>query len=249
MSAGLKDRVVIVTGASKGIGAGIAKAFGRAGASVVVNYASSRSGADAVVSGIEAAGGRAAAVQANVAEEADVKHLFAQTLERFGRVDVLVNNAGVYGATPIAEVTADEFHRQYNINVLGLLLASREAAAAFGDRGGSIINISSSISTLAMPQMSIYAGTKGAVDTITKVLAKELGPKIRVNSVNPGAVFTEGAAGFFEEGGEFRTQLEQMSPLGRIGEPDDIAGAVVFLASDAASWVTGETWGVNGGVK
>ena len=249
MSAGLKDRVVIVTGASKGIGAGIAKAFGRAGASVVVNYASSRSGADAVVSGIEAAGGRAAAVQANVAEEADVKHLFAQTIDRFGRVDVLVNNAGVYGATPIAEVTADEFHRQYNVNVLGLLLASREAAAAFGDRGGSIINISSSISTLAMPQMSIYAGTKGAVDTITKVLAKELGPKIRVNSVNPGAVFTEGAAGFFEEGGEFRTQFEQMSPLGRIGEPDDIAGAVVFLASDAASWVTGETWGVNGGVK
>ena len=249
MSAEFKDRVVIVTGASKGIGAAIAKAFGRAGASVVVNYASSRAGADAVVAAIEAQGGRAAAVQADVASEADVKRLFAETKERFGQVDVLVNNAGVYGATPLPEVSVEEFHRQYNVNVLGLLLASREAAAAFGERGGSIINISSSISTLALPEMSIYAGTKGAVDTITKVLAKELGPKVRVNSINPGAVLTEGAAGFFEEGSEFRAQVEQMSPLGRIGEPDDIAGAVVFLASDAASWVTGELWGVNGGVK
>ena len=245
----LAGKVVVVTGASKGIGAGIARALAAEGASVVVNYAGSKAGADRTVADIVGKGGKATAVQGDVSKAADVQRLFAEAKQAFGGVDVLVNNAGVYNFTPIEAVTAEEFHRQFDINVLGLLLATQEAVKHFGVGGGSIINIGSVVSRLAPPQSAIYTATKGAVDAVTHVLAKELGPrKIRVNSINPGVVDTEGTqtAGFV--GGEFEQQMVAQTPLGRTGQPDDIAPVAVFLASDDSRWVTGETIVTSGGM-
>ncbi len=244
----LSNKVAIVTGASKGIGAAIAKHLGAAGASVVVNYASSREGADKVVAEIKKAGGKAIAVQANVSKKADIDRLFAETKTAFGKLDVLVNNAGVFEFLPLAEVTEEHFHRQFDLNVLGLILASQKAATAFGDAGGTIINISSVVAVSPAPGGAVYSATKAAVDAVTKSLAKELGPKkIRVNSLNPGMVETEGfhAAGI--AGSDFQKQIETATPLGRIGQPDDIGKVAVFLASDDSGWVTGETLLVSGG--
>lgn len=246
----LTNKVAIVTGASKGIGAAIARQLAADGARVVVNYASSKSGADKVVADITAAGGKAVAVQGDVSKEADVIRLFEETKRAFGAVDVLVNNAGVYAWASIEQVTAEDFHRQFGLNVLGLLLASREAVKHFGTGGGNIVNISSVVSELGSPTVSVYAGTKGAVDTITRVLANELGGRgIRVNAVSPGLVATEGAAAFSDAEGEFAKGYVAMAPLGRIGQPVDIAPIVSFLASDDASWITGEVHNVSGGVR
>src|SRR5271155_1489749 len=234
----LKDQVAVVTGASKGIGAGIAKALAAEGASVVVNYSSSKTGADKVVADITSKGGKAIAVQGDVSKQADINRRF----------DILVNNAGIYDFAPIEAVTEDSFHKQFNLNVLGLILSSQAAVKDFGPNGGNIINISSIVSTLAPPNASVYSATKAAVDAVTKSLAKELGPKkIRVNSINPGLVITEGVqtAGFHE--GDFRKQFEAQAPLGRVGQPDDIAPAAVFLASEDSSWLTGETLYISGG--
>jgi 3-oxoacyl-[acyl-carrier protein] reductase len=246
----LKDKVAIVTGASKGIGAAIAEHLAAAGAAVVVNYASSREGADRVVAEIRRQGGKALAVQADVAKQADVERLFAEAKKAFGRLDILVNNAGVYEFLPIEGVTEEHFHKHFDLNVLGLLLASKEAARHFDAAGGSIINISSAASTLTPPNASVYTATKAAVDAVTRSLAKELGPRnIRVNAINPGMVDTEGArAGGFVES-DFRKELEARTPLGRIGQPDDIAPAAVFLASSDAAWITGETLLVAGGLS
>ena len=250
MSQKLAGKVAIVTGASKGIGAEIARELAAQGAAVVVNYASSRAGADKVVADIIGSGGRAVAVQADLADPGKVQQLFAAAREAFGRLDILVNNAGIYEFAPIEEVTPEHFHRQFNLNVLGLLLATQAAVREFGDQGGCVINISSVVATYTPPQSAVYSGTKAAVDAITRSLAKELGPrKIRVNSVNPSMVETEGthAAGITD--GEFRTQIEAITPLGRIGRPRDIAPAVAFLASDDASWITGETLYISGGLR
>ncbi len=225
----LKGKVAIVTGASKGIGASIAKHLAAEGAAVVVNYSSSKEGADRVVSEIASHGGKAIAVQANVAKKAEIERLFAEAKKAYGRLDILVNNAGIYEFSPLADITEDHFHRQFNLNVLGLILASQEAVKHFGESGGSIINISSVVSTLAPPNASVYSATKAAVDAVTRSLAKELGPrKIRVNSINPGMVETEGvhAAGIAES--EMRKQTEAQTPLGRIGQPEDIAPAAVY---------------------
>jgi 3-oxoacyl-[acyl-carrier protein] reductase len=246
----LKDKVAIVTGASKGIGAAIAEHLATAGATVIVNYASSKEGADRVVAEIRRQGGKAVAVQANVAKQADVERLFSETKKAFGRLDILVNNAGIYEFSPIEGVTEEHFHKLFDLNVLGLLLASKEAVRHFDAAGGSIINISSAATTLALPNTSVYTATKAAVDAITRSLAKELGPRnIRVNSINPGMVDTEGmrAAGFAES--DFRKELEARTPLGRIGQPEDIAPAAVFLASPDAAWITGETLLVAGGLR
>jgi 3-oxoacyl-[acyl-carrier protein] reductase len=246
----LQNKVAIVTGASKGIGASIAKHLAAEGAAVVVNYASSKEGADRVVTEISSKGGKAIAVQANVAKQAEIERLFAEAKKAFGRLDILVNNAGVYEFSPIEGVTEEHFHKHFNLNVLGLLLASKEAAKQFGAEGGSIINISSLASTFTPPNTSVYSATKAAVDAITKSLAKELGPrKIRVNSINPGMVETEGvhAGGFAES--DFRKQLEAQTPLGRIGQPHDIAPTAVFLASADAAWITGETLVIAGGLR
>ena len=244
----LTDKVAVVTGASKGIGAQIAKELAAEGASVVVNYASSKAGADKVVSEIKANGGKALAVQGDVAKKADINRLFAETKIAFGELDILVNNAGIYEMYPLEEVTEERFHKQYNLNVLGLLLTTQEAVKHFGTNGGTVINVSSVVSTLGLPGGSIYCGTKAAVDAVTRSLAKELGPrKIRVNSINPGMVETEGthSAGIIES--DFKKQYQAMAPLGRIGKPDDIAPAVVFLASSDSSWMTGETMYITGG--
>jgi 3-oxoacyl-[acyl-carrier protein] reductase len=244
----LQGKVAVVTGASKGIGAGIARALGAAGASVVVNYASDKSGAETVVTDIKTGGGQAVAVKGDVSKAADVKHLFDETRKAFGRLDVLVNNAGVFKFAPLEETTEEEYQRQFGINVLGPLLATREALPLFGSGGGSVINISSVVSRMGIPGSVIYAGTKGALDTITQVLASELGPrKIRVNSINPGMVESEGthAAGFI--GGDFQKNIESQAPLGRIGQPDDIAKVAVFLASEDAGWLTGERISASGG--
>jgi 3-oxoacyl-[acyl-carrier protein] reductase len=246
----LNGKVAVVTGASKGIGAGIASELAARGATVVVNYASSKQGAERVVNEIVSRGGKAVAMQADFSREADIVKLFAETKKQFGKLDILVNNAGVYEFTPLEKLSTENYHKQFNINVLGLLIASREAARLFGDSGGSIINISSAISTAGFPNTSTYAGTKGAVDAITRSLAAELGPrKIRVNSVNPGLVETEGvqAMGVPEE--EFKKPVEAATPLGRVGQPRDIAPVVAFLASDEASWITGETYRVSGGFR
>lgn len=246
----LENKVAVVTGASKGIGAGIAKDLAAAGAAVVVNYSSAKAGAEKVVEDIVKDGGRAVAIQANVADAADVERLFAEAAKTFGGVDVLVNNAGVYKFSPIDEVSEDEFHRQFNTNVLGLLLASKAAVKQFGDKGGSIINIGSVVTAITPPGSSIYTATKGAVDSITHVLSKELGPRnIRVNSINPGMIETEGthAAGFI--GSDFQKETEKTAPLGRIGQPEDIAPLAVFLASDDSRWLTGETLLAGGGVR
>jgi 3-oxoacyl-[acyl-carrier protein] reductase len=246
----LQDKVAIVTGASKGIGASIARYLADEGAAVVVNYASSKAGADRVVADITRQGGTAIAVQADVAEPADIARLFAETKRAFGRLDILVNNAGVYEFLPLEEVTEEHFYKHFDLNVLGLLLASKEAVKHFGADGGSIINISSTASTVTPANSSVYTATKAAVDAITRVLAKELGPRnIRVNAINPGMVETEGvhACGFAES--EFRKQVEAQTPLGRIGQPRDIAPTAVFLASADAGWITGETLLVAGGLR
>jgi 3-oxoacyl-[acyl-carrier protein] reductase len=240
--------VAIVTGASKGIGAAIAKKLADVGASVVVNYASSRGGADRVVAEIVGRGGRAIAVKADVSKAVDVRQLFDETRKAFGSLHVLVNNAGVYRFAPLEDVTEDEFHREFNINVLGVLLASREAMKYFGPDGGSVINISSVASTSPTPTAVVYSATKGAVDTITRVLAKELGPrKIRVNAIKPGGVETEGVHSMGIIGSDFEKQMVARTPLGRLGQPDDIASVAVFLASAASGWMTGETIAVGGG--
>ena len=246
----LDGKVAVVTGASKGIGAAIAKHLAEAGAAVVVNYASSKAGADSVVAEITRKGGKAVAVQANVAKKADVERLFAEAKQAFGGLDMLVNNAGAYEFLPLEGIAEEHFHRLFDLNVLGLILCSQQAVDRFGSNGGSIINISSVASTSAPPTGSVYSATKAAVDAITKSLAKELGPRnIRVNAVNPGMVETEGvrAAGIDES--DFRKQVEAQTPLGRIGQPSDIAPAVVFLASPSSAWITAETFVISGGSR
>ena len=246
----LKGEVALVSGASKGIGAAIAESMAAEGASVVVNYASSKAGADAVVQHITRNGGKAVAVQADVSKPDDIQRLFAETTTAFGKLDVLVNNAGIYEFLPLESITPEHFHKQYDLNVLGLLLMTQEAVKHFGPEGGSIVNISSVAATLAPPTGSVYSGTKAAVVAITKSLAKELGPrKIRVNAINPGMVETEGvhAAGIAES--DFRRQTEAQTPLGRIGQPQDIAPAAVFLASPESAWITGETFYISGGLR
>jgi 3-oxoacyl-[acyl-carrier protein] reductase len=248
----LAGKVAVVTGASKGIGAEIAKHMADEGASVVVNYSSSKEGANRVVAHIIGKGGKAVAVQANVAKQSDIERLFAETKKAFGRLDVLVNNAGVYEFAPLAEVTAEHFHRLFDLNVLGLILTTQEAAKHFGPDGGSIVNISSVVSTYAPPNGSVYSATKAAVDAVTKSLAKELAArKIRVNSINPGMVETEGttSAGIAGSESDFRKRTVSQTPLGRIGQPQDIAPAAVFLASSDSAWVTGETLYISGGLR
>jgi 3-oxoacyl-[acyl-carrier protein] reductase len=246
----LNGKIAVVTGASKGIGADIAKHLAAEGASVVVNYASSKTGADKVVDEIAKRGGKAIAVQGDVAKKKDIEHLFAETKKAFGRLDILVNNAGVYDWSPLEEITEEQFHKHFDVNVLGLLLATQEAVKQFDSAGGNIINISSTVTSLTPPGSSVYTGTKGAVDAITRTLAKELGPrKIRVNAINPGMVETEGvrAAGFDQ--GDLRKGIEAQTPLGRIGQPGDIAPTAVFLASSDSAWITGETLRVAGGLR
>jgi 3-oxoacyl-[acyl-carrier protein] reductase len=246
----LTGKVAVVTGASKGIGAAIATQLAAAGAAVVVNYASSKEGAERIVTAITSHGGKAIAVKADVAKSAEIERLFAETNAAFGRLDILVNNAGVYEFAPLDGITEAHFHKQFDINVLGLLLASQEAAKRFGSEGGSIINISSVVSTLAPPNAAVYSATKAAVDAVTKSLATELGPrKIRVNAINPGLVETEGThtAGVAAAESDFRKDAERTTPLGRIGQPDDIASVAVFLASPDAAWITGETLRAAGG--
>jgi 3-oxoacyl-[acyl-carrier protein] reductase len=250
MAKKLAGKVALVTGASKGIGASIARQLAVEGAAVVVNYASSKEDAARVVGEIASRGGKAVAVRANVARKAEVEHLFAETKKAFGRLDILVNNAGVYEFSPLEAVTEEHFHRQFDLNVLGLIFASREAARLFGPEGGSIVNISSLAGAAPVANGSVYSATKAAVDAVTKSLAKELGPRnIRVNSINPGMVITEGvrAAGIAES--DFRKQMESQTPLGRIGQPEDIAPAAVFLASPDAAWITGETLVIAGGLR
>jgi 3-oxoacyl-[acyl-carrier protein] reductase len=246
----LTGKVAVVTGASKGIGAGIAKELAAQGASVVVNYASSKEGADKVVAEITKAGGKAIAVGGSVAKAGEIEKLFADTKKAYGKVDVLVNNAGVYAFTPLEGITEEEIDRIFDTNVRGLLLATKAGVALFPPEGGSIINIGSVVSEQTPPTSSVYSGTKGAVDAITRVFAKELGPKrIRVNAVNPGPVATEGfkTAGF--EGSDFEKGMVQSTPLGRIGQPDDVASVVAFLASDDARWVTGSLLQAAGGMR
>jgi 3-oxoacyl-[acyl-carrier protein] reductase len=250
MSNKLTGKVAVVTGASKGIGAAIALHLAAEGAAVVVNYASSKAGAEKVVAQIAGKGGQAVAVQADVAKPEDIRRLFAEAKKAFGAVDILVNNAGVYEFAPLDEVTPEHFHKQFNLNVLGLLLATREAVRYFGAGGGSVINISSVAATNAPATASVYSATKAAVDAVTRSLAKELGPKrIRVNAINPGMVETEGVhtAGLAES--DFRRQIEAQTPLGRIGQPEDIGPAAVFLASADAGWITGETLHIAGGYR
>lgn len=245
----LAGKVAVVTGASKGIGAAIAKQLAVEGAAVVVNYASSKAGADKVVSEITAQGGKAIAVQGDVARKAEIERLFAETKKVYGKLDVLVNNAGVYEFLPLENITEEHFHRQFNLNVLGLILTTQEAVKQF-DSLNSIINISSVAGTSPAPGGSVYSATKAAVDAVTKSLAKELGPrKIRVNSLNPGMIETEGvhAAGLAES--DFRKQIEAQTPLGRIGQPQDIATVAAFLASTDSGWITGETFLVAGGYR
>src|SRR6266849_4932092 len=246
----LANKVAVVTGSSKGIGAGIAKGLAAEGAAVVVNYASSKEGAERVVSEIKAKGGKAVAIQGDVAKAKDVQRLFADTKKAFGRLDVLVNNAGVYGFAPLEQITEEQFHRMFNTNVLGLILATQEAAKHFGADGGSVINIGSVASSLTVPTTSVYTATKGAVDAVTRTLAKELGPrKIRVNSINPGVVETEGAHAAGVIGSDFQKGFEAQTPLGRIAQPSDIAPVAVFLASEDSAWVTGETLLASGGLR
>jgi 3-oxoacyl-[acyl-carrier protein] reductase len=252
MSAKLKRKVAVVTGSSKGIGAAIAIHLAAEGAAVVVNYSLSKTGADRVVSTITSGGGRAVAVQADVSKLEDIRRLFAETKSAFGGLDVLVNNAGIYEFAPLTEITPEHFHRQFDLNVLGLLLTTQEAVRHFGAQGGSVVNISSVVSTYSPPNSSVYSGTKAAVDAITRSLAKELAPrKIRVNSINPGMVETEGTASAGITGAESRSreQTIEQTPLGRIGQPQDIAPAAVYLASSDSAWVTGETLYISGGLR
>jgi 3-oxoacyl-[acyl-carrier protein] reductase len=249
MSKKLQDKVAVVTGASKGIGAAIAKHLAAEGASVVVNYASSKQGADTVVAEITGKGGKAIAVQGDVSKQADIDRLFSEAKKKYGRLDILVNNAGVYEFAPLEAITEASFHKIFNLNVLGLLLTTQAAVKHFGE-GASVINIGSAVSRITPPNSAVYTGTKGAVDAITGVLSRELGPKkIRVNSVNPGVVETEGAhtAGFV--GSEFEKVAVAQTPLGRVGQPGDIGSVVVFLASDDSRWLTGEQILASGGLR
>ncbi len=246
----LSGKATVITAASKGIGTSIASHLAAEGAAVAVNYASSKAGAERVVAEIIGKGGKAIAVQADVAKAADIKRLFSEAKKTFGKLDILMNNAGIYEFAPLENVTAEQFHKMFDLNVLGVILASQEAVKQFGSGGGSIINISSVVATAAQPGASVYSATKAAVDAVTRSLAKELGPRnIRVNSINPGMVETEGthAAGITE--GDFRRQTEAQTPLGRIGQPQDIAPAAAFLASPDAAWITGETLYVTGGLR
>ena len=248
----LKGRVALVTGASKGIGAGIARELAAAGAAVVVNYATDQAAADSVVHQITKADGGAVAIQADVSKSDDVRRLFAELKETFGSLDVLVNNAGVYTPMPLAEMIESEFHREFDTNVLGPLLVTRESLKYFGPNGGSVINIGSGASRMCPPGYSIYAASKSALDAITGVLAKELAPQnIRVNSINPGVTLSEGtqAAGLYGIGSEFERTLIEMTPLGRMGTPSDIAKIVTFLASDDSGWLTGEIILASGGLR
>ena len=245
----LAGKVAVVTGASKGIGAAIAKGLAVERASVVVNYASSREDADRVVAEIAGNNGKAVAVQADVAKKADIERLFAETKKTFGALDILVNNAGIYESKPLGQITEDIFHRHFNLNVLGLILATQDAVKYFPKEGGCIVNISSIVSTLSPAGNLVYNVTKSAVDGITRTLAKELGPrKIRVNSVNPGPIETEGTHAAGLVGDKFDSYVA-MTPLGRIGQPEDIAPVVVFLASPDAGWITGESLYVTGGLR
>ena len=246
----LAGKVAVVTGASKGIGAAIAKSLGAEGASVVVNYSSSKDEANRVVSDIMDGGSRSIAVKANMSKKVEIDQLFVETKKTFGQVDILVNNAGIYEFSPLEDLTEEHFHKQFNLNVLGLLLASQAAVRQFNPKGGSIVNISSVVSTLGVPAAAVYSGTKGAVDSITRSLAQELGPRgIRVNAINPGMVETEGvhAAGIAQS--DMRKQVEALTPLGRIGQPQDIASAAVFFASPDSGWLTGETLTIAGGYR
>jgi 3-oxoacyl-[acyl-carrier protein] reductase len=246
----LTGKVAVVTGASKGIGAAIAKELAAQGASVVVNYASSKEGADKVVAEITKAGGKAVAIGASVAKSAEIDTLFAETKKAYGKLDILVNNAGIYAFTPLEAITEESIDAQFDTNVKGLLLATKAGVALFPAEGGSVINIGSVVSEQTPPMSAVYSGTKGAVDVITRVFAKELGPKsIRVNAVNPGPVVTEGfkSAGF--DGSDFATRMIQTTPLGRIGQPADIATVVAFLASDDARWITGSLLQAAGGMR
>jgi 3-oxoacyl-[acyl-carrier protein] reductase len=244
----LTGKVAIVTGASKGIGASIAEHLAAEGASVVVNYASSKQGADTVVDRITKAGGKAIAVGANVAEQKDIDALIDATVKAFGHIDVLVNNAGIYDFSPLEAVTAESFHKQFNLNVLGLILTTQAAVKHFPATGGSVINISSVVGKSAQPNASVYSATKGAVDAVTLSLARELGAKkIRVNSVSPGLIETEGTAGFM--GSDFHDEILKQTPLGRIGQPNDIGKVVAFFASDDSAWVNGEALLVAGGSR
>jgi 3-oxoacyl-[acyl-carrier protein] reductase len=245
----LTGKVAIVTGASKGIGAAIAKALAAEGAAVVVNYSSSQAGADKVVNAITAAGGKAVAAHGDVSKAAEAQGLIDAAIAAFGRLDILVNNSGVYEFSPLADITEDQFHRIFNVNVLGLLLTTQAAAKHFGE-GASVINIGSGVTSLFPPDSAVYTGTKGAVDAITGVLAAELGArKIRVNTINPGIVETEGShtQGFI--GSDFETAFVSQTPLGRVGQPDDIADIAVFLASNDSRWLTGEHLVASGGLR
>lgn len=246
----LKGKVAVVTGASKGIGAGIAKSFAAAGASVVVNYASSKGGADRVVADITANGGKAIAVQGDVSKAADINRLFAESTKAFGKLDILVNNAGVYAFSPLEDINEQEFYRQFNINVLGPILTTQEALKHFGNSGGSVINVSSVASTHNMPTTAVYSATKSALDSVTRVLANELAArKIRVNTIAPGGVETEGTHAAGVIGSDLEKQMIAGTPLGRLGQPDDIARVALFLASDDSGWVTGERITAAGGYR
>jgi 3-oxoacyl-[acyl-carrier protein] reductase len=246
----LAGKVAVVTGAGKGIGAAIAKALAAEGAAVVVNYSSSRESADRVVGEITSNGGRAVAVQANIAKKADIERLFAETKKAFGALDILVNNAGIYEFAPLGQITEEHFNKHFNLNVLGLILATQEALKYFNPAGGSVINISSIASTGALPGGSVYSATKASVDAVTRVLAKELaGRKIRINAINPGMIETEGLHATGIAASDFRKETEKQIPLGRIGQPSDVAPAVVFLASSDSSWITGETVFITGGMR
>jgi 3-oxoacyl-[acyl-carrier protein] reductase len=246
----LSGKVAVVTGASKGIGAGIAKQLAAEGAAVVVNYAASKAAANNVVADIAKDGGKAIAIQADMSSKSDIERLFAEARRTLGPLDILVNNAGVYEFAPLENVTEEHFHKQFNLNVLGLLLATQAAAKLFGPAGGSVINISSIVSTMPVPNAAVYSATKGAVDAITRSLAAELGPrKIRVNAINPGMVETEGVHAAGIAGSEMQKSVEAQTPLGRIGQPQDIASVASFLASSDSAWITGQTFIVAGGLR
>lgn len=250
MSKSLQGKVALVTGASKGIGAAIAARFASEGAAVAVNYSASKGAADRVVADITAHGGRAVAIHGDLSDSDQVKSLVADTVKALGAIDILVNNAGVYEFSPLETITAAHFHRQFDLNVLGLLLVSQEAVRHFAAGGGAIVNISSGVSTITPANTAVYTATKASVDAITSVLSKELAPrKIRVNAVNPGMIATEGvvAAGLHE--GDMRTWIETVTPLARIGKVEEIAAVAAFLASDQASYITGETLHVTGGLR
>jgi 3-oxoacyl-[acyl-carrier protein] reductase len=246
----LNGKVAVVTGASKGIGAAVARSFAAAGAAVVVNYASSKQGADKVVADIAAQGGKAIAVQGDMSKAADVKRLFAESSKAFGKLDILVNNAGVYAFAPLEDVNEQEFNRQFGINVLGPILTTQEALKHFGNSGGSVINVSSVASVHNMPASTVYSATKSALDSVTRVLSNELaGRKIRVNTIAPGGVETEGTHTAGVIGSDLEKQMIAGTPLGRLGQPDDIARVALFLASDESGWVTGERITAAGGYR